>query len=425
MTLAIIGGGLTGISLAISLKQRGIPFTLYESHSSFTEIGAGINLGPSALRSFGLMSASLGDKILGLATRNPSPDEETWMYLRYGAASGEHADGEVLEELKAPPTGNLTFHRKELLALLAEEIRGADVRFGKKFVRYTQDDEGVKIEFEDGTVERAGLVIGCDGIHSRVRRAMFGVESRLSRPSYNNAGCYRAVIPVEKAVDAIGEFARRSQIFLGPAGYFIMYPVSEGKFVNCGAWPGRREGDWEGTEWVKHDQHDRLREDFKDWGENVKQLIALFPHNIDFWASYQHLHQPDRFWDGRILLIGDAAHAMPPHQGAGAAQGVEDAYVLAEVLAELDRHSGRRASVEAALQAFEEVRIPRFSEVHRFSFEAGPRWFDFFNLELKGKELLEWKKITNTRLQWIWGIDMVDEANKAKNVFHELQSQHS
>lgn len=418
--IAIIGGGLTGLSLAISLKHRSIPFTLYESHSSFTEIGAGINLGPSALRSLRLIDSALGDKVYALATRNPSPDEETWMYFRYGAASGKHSDGEVLEELKAPPTGNLSFHRKELLGLLAREIEGEDVKFGRKFVGYVQDEEDVSIEFEDGSVERAAIVIGCDGIHSRVRRAMFGSESVLSRPSYAHAGCYRAVIPVEEAVAAIGEFARRSQVFYGPGGYIIMYPVSEGKFVNCGAWPGRKERDWEGAEWVKHDQYGQLVEDFKDWGENVHKLLALFPKDVSFWASFQHVEQPDHFRDGRILLIGDGAHAMPPHQGAGAAQGVEDALILAEVLAELHQGSIGKSSVDAAFRAFETVRIPRFSEVHRFSSEAGSRWFDFFGLELEGKELADWNRITKQRLEWIWGIDMAREAEKAKQIMREL-----
>jgi salicylate hydroxylase len=420
--VAIIGGGLCGISLAIALKVRNVPFTLYESRGSFTEIGAGINLGPSALRALRLIDPSLGEKVHALATRNPPPDENTWMYFRYGAASGNHQDGELIEEMKAPPTGNLSVHRQELLQVLANDMGVKHARFNKKFVGYTQSDEGVSMKFADGSVELASIVIGCDGIHSRVRTAMFGKDSIVSRPSYGFSGCYRAVLPMDKAVAAIGESARRSQVFLGPKGYLIHYPVNDGKFVNCGAWPGMASGDWDTEEWVKHNQHQEFVKDFEGWGEGVKKLLDLFPHDVSFWAMHQHIHQPEHFQDGRVLLIGDGAHAMPPHQGSGAAQAVEDAYVLAEVLAELDQNLARAGTVEAALHSVEEVRKPRFTKVHRYSSEAGSRWFDFLDLKLEGSALEEWKRVTRERLEWIWGFDMAGEAEKAKSLVHKLAS---
>lgn len=420
--IAIIGGGLCGISLGIALKTRSIPFTLYESRNSFTEIGAGINFGPSALRSLHLINPSLGAKVYGLATRNPAPDEEVWMDIRYGAEWEGHEDGEVLEVLRAPPTGNITVHRQELLEVLAEEMGVGNVRFVKKFVGYRQDVEGLRIEFADGSLESASVVIGCDGIHSKVRAAMFGSGSVVAKPGYNYTGCYRAVVPIEKAVEAIGEDARRSQVVLGPRGYVIMYPVSGGRFVNCGAWPGEKEEDWEGEEWVKNHQHDQFVEDFKDWGNRIKKILDLFSKDVQFWASFQHIHQPERFQDGRVLLIGDGAHAMTPHQGAGAAQAVEDAYVLAEVLAELNKAPSGKVAVEAALQAVDEVRKPRFSKVQRYSSEAGPRWHNFFNSKLEGDDLEEWKRVTKERLEWIWGVDLVGEAEKAKAIMREMIS---
>lgn len=417
--VAIIGGGLCGLALAIALKTRSIPFTLYESRASFTEIGAGINLGPSALQSLRMIDPTLGEKVYALATRNPAPDEETWMYLRYGASDGKHADGELIDELTAPPTGNLTLHRQELLKLLADRVGNESVKFGKKFAGYKQHEGGLSVEFEDGSVERASIVIGCDGIHSRVRAAMFGKENVVSQPSFGYEGCYRGMIPMEKAVAAIGETARRSQILLGPRGAVIMYPISGGKFLNCGAWPGKMSREWDSNTWVLPNQHAQFMQDFNDWGPTFKKLMELFPEDVSYWASYQHLNQPENFRDGRVLLIGDGAHAMPPHLGSGAAQAVEDACVLAEVFEELYRGPTERVQVEAALSAVEEVRKPRFLKVHQLSNEAGPRWFNFFNLKLEGDDLKEWKQLTRDRLNWIWGIDMAGQAEEAKQIMHE------
>lgn len=417
--IAIVGGGLCGVALAVSLQARNISFTLYESRPSFTEIGAGINLGPSALRALRLISPPLGDKVYSLATRNPVPEENTWMDFYYGAPAENRKDGEILMKLHAPPTGNLSVHRQEFLATLAEDVKVENVKFGKKFVGYTKDDQGVEMEFADGSKERASIVIGCDGIHSKVRAAMFGQDSIFSKPSYANAGCYRAVVPMEKALGALGESARHSQVILGPRGYLVMYPVSGGKFMNCGAWPGEKGPEW-GDEWVKPNQYAQFVEDFKDWGERAKKVLDCFAKDVNFWGSYQHIHQPEHFQDGRVLLIGDGAHAMPPHQGSGAAQAAEDAYIVAEVLAELDRGSITKGTVEAALRAIEEVRKPRFSRVHHFSSDSGPRFFNFFNLRLAGEELDQWEKVTKDRLEEIWGIDLIGEAEKAKQIMQKL-----
>lgn len=265
--IAIIGGGLGGISLGIALSRRinknkstnkNLPFTftLYESRSSFTEIGAGINLGPQAVRTFRYIDPLLGEKVYALTTRNPSPNEEVWVDLRWGGSDGistttttagdgeeggkgnKRVDGEVFHRILAPPTGNMTVHRREILGLLAEEMGEENVKFGKKLEKWEQQgpaEDDVVLKFADGTEERASVVVGCDGIHSNVRACMFSGDDggkKLSKAVFSQSGCYRAVVPMEKAIEKVGEEARLSTIMLTPGGYMITYPVCIAHFFS-------------------------------------------------------------------------------------------------------------------------------------------------------------------------------------------------
>ncbi|KAK4617800.1 6-methylsalicylic acid decarboxylase atA [Fulvia fulva] len=417
--VAIVGGGLGGIALGIALKTRNIPFNLYESRGSFTEIGAGINLGPNGYRALRLIDPSLGDKIFILATRNPAPHEHLWMIFRRGAEINGHEDGEVLLELTAPPTGTMTLHRQELLAGLAETMGTENAKFNKKLVGYEQDEEGVVMKFADGTEERASVLVGCDGVHSRVRARMFGEDNPVTKASFTGSGAYRAVVPMEKAIEAWGESARFAQVTLGPGGYFIYYPVNGGKFVNCGAWI-RKNGTWDHAEWVVPNQGEQFKQDLKDWGPRIHSMLKHYDPNQDFWACFEHGHQPDHFHEGRVILIGDGAHAMPPHQGQGASQAVEDAYVLAEVLASIDDGDLSNRTIEAGLRAVSETRTPRSSKVHAYSSHAGLNWYSFHENSLNAAEQKEWTEGVRERLRYIWDVDLEKHAEDAKQLYRIL-----
>lgn len=422
-SVAIVGGGLGGISLGIALKRRGVPFTLYERGKSFTEIGAGINLGPAGVQTLRLIDPSLGDKVYKLATRNPVPNENVWMDLRYGAAWEGHEDGEVFHRIMAPPTGNMTFHRQEILALLAEEMGVENARFNKRLQSYEQTEDHVDLKFSDGTSETASILVGCDGIHSKVRSCMFGAENPLSKPVFSQSGCYRAVIPIEKAIEAVGDSARHSTLTLTPGGYLITYPVSGGTKMNCGAWTTRPGQEWNRPEWILPNQGIPFKEDFKAWGPRAHKILALFDQDPAFWATFQHVEHPESFVDGLVILIGDGAHSMPPHQGAGAGQALEDAYVLAEALA----HIGKRDDIPArdlrvALKAVEKIRVPRFTTVHRYSTEGKDRFFGLWERKLEGEALQEWIIETERRLKWIRDYDMAADAAKVKALIDEQLS---
>lgn len=320
----------------------------------------------------------------------------------------------------APPTGTMTMHRQEFLAALAEEMGIENARFEKKLAGFENVRDGVMMRFADGTEEWASVMVGCDGIHSRVRKEMFGEGNPVSKAHFNHDGAYRAVIPIEKAVEAMGESGRTVQCMLGPNGYFIMYPVNGGKNVNCGAWI-RKDGPWEREEWLAPDQGEQFREDMKDWGERVHRVMEHFDPSPTFWAQHQHAKQPESFQQRRVILIGDGAHSMPPHNGAGASQAAEDAYILSEVLSCLvEKGEPDDEAVKAAFTAFEDIRRPRIDRTQRQSVSTGPEWYGVHERKMEGPELEEMIRSMHARFEWLWGLDIEGEAMKAKDRMRQL-----
>jgi salicylate hydroxylase len=232
--VAIVGGGLCGLALATALKHRGISFKVYETRSSFTELGAGINVGPNAYTAFQLIDTELGDAFVKIASRNPPGKEDVYLDLRLGKATGGYAEGEVLTSLMAPPTGNMTIGRDALLALLSEMaglkngVQTDNASFNKKLVGYEDSVEGgVMLKFEDGSSERASILVACDGIHSAVRRIMLGDQDPSAKARYSDCGAYRAILPTKELEEILGkERARSSQAIVGPGGYVIYYPTT-------------------------------------------------------------------------------------------------------------------------------------------------------------------------------------------------------
>lgn len=143
--VAIVGGGLCGLALAVALTYRKIPFRLYESRGSFTEIGAGINLGLNAIRAFDCVDPELGEAVRRMCTRNPPPNADLWMQIRFGAATKQNKDYDLIQNLKAPPVGNMTARRNELLQLLADRCPTENVSFNKRFSHFVQTDSEVTL----------------------------------------------------------------------------------------------------------------------------------------------------------------------------------------------------------------------------------------------------------------------------------------
>lgn len=450
--VAIVGGGLCGLALAVALERRGVAYTIHERQAAFAEIGAGLNVAPNAVAALDLVRPGLGAAVLALASRN-APDPDVWMLNRLGAPTARFPDAHVVARIRAPGVGHAAVGRYELLGLLASQIDGDKrARFGRQLVRVVQrpDDDvdhahdhhdggggggpsphgrAVTLVFEDGTTDEADVVIGCDGIHSAVRRTL--LRDPEADAKFTGIAGYRAVFPMDKLVEAVGlDIAGSSCIFSGPGGYSTLYSIEGGAKVNVGMW--RRKEEYrerlaaQDQSWVMRDQKEAMLEDFKDWGPTTHKIMDLMGDATQLWTSHHHDKELDSCFDGRICVIGDAAHAMGPHQGQGASQAMEDAYVMAEVLAQINvpeaENIALSARAEAAFRAWEMVRKPQFEWVARASHEGFGWWADLWRPDLTEQDVDERSLDANARFSRLWNSNVGRQGEVARSAtLHALK----
>jgi salicylate hydroxylase len=296
---------------------------------------------------------------LGLARKLPAFAvrlEAAWEFRRWkdGRVLFVQPMGEECEQLYGAPC--YVAHRADLLALLQQDLPAQALRLSQRCVEVTQDADQAELTFVGSTGRKttvtADVVIGADGIHSVVRQAVAPkIDARFS-----GLCAFRCLVPAEKAP----EMALRpvQTLWLGPGRHFVHYPISGGWLVNVVAIvPG---GAWRTESWTADGEISDLIAEFDGWDDRLHQLI-ISASSTKRWAMYDR-DPLERWTAGRISLLGDAAHAMLPFFAQGAAQAIEDAFVLAGCLRRADR-----GSVQHALQHYEEIRRPRTSEVQVMS----------------------------------------------------------
>lgn len=363
--VAIIGAGITGINLALGLQVRGVKFTLYERAAGFREIGAGIGFSPNAERAMEILDPAVRAAFKRVA--NPNGED----YFQW--VDGYKTD-ELLYKLHVGKDGFQGGLRSEILEEWAKMIRNPEeaVQFGKQLDTITENDkEGLLIRFTDGTTATADVVIGCDGIRSRVRQLLLGETNPASHPHYTAKYCFRALIPMEKAVAAVGEYKSHTRfMYNGRGAHLLTYPVGGNSVLNVLAvlsdskpWPDAARHMAVGSK-------QEVLDAFADWHSTVRNIVALMPEKMDKWAVFDMEEFPaPTYFKGRVALAGDAAHATGPHLGAGGGLGIEDALVLSSLLEavaqRVDSSGDRKALVEAALDAYNQVRYERTQAVVR------------------------------------------------------------
>jgi salicylate hydroxylase len=345
-----VGGGLGGLAAALFLRKAGLNATVYEQASELREVGAGIVVPPNMVRP--LAKLGLADKLQAFAVRL----EAAWEFRRWqdGHVLFVQPMGEQCERLYGAHC--YVAHRADLLTLFAQALPTQQLCLDHRCVEVSQ----VENEVELTVVSRAGhetkvasdVVIGADGIHSVIREAIAPkIDARFS-----GLCVFRCLVPAEKAPD----MALRpvQTLWLGPGRHFVHYPICGGRLVNIVACVPA--GDWRAESWTAEGQITDLIKEFVGWDNRVHELITS-ASDTKRWALYDRLPL-DHWTEGRITLLGDAAHAMLPFFAQGAAQAIEDAAVLAACLRSADQ-----GSVPQALRRYEEVRRPRASQVQLMS----------------------------------------------------------
>lgn len=340
----IVGGGFSGLSAAIELRKRGIAVDLVEISPDWSNYGAGISIGGATLRAFGQLGVLEPFLAKGYACDGVdifSPQGMLVAQLATPRIAGDDVPG------------NAAVMRPVLAKILADAAvaAGTEVRLGCTVISLQQDEGSVDVEFTDGSRRRYDLVIGADGLHSRMRERLL---PDAPKPRYSGQGVWRAVLP--RPADIV-----RTMLWVGEKVKVGLNPVSQDEmylFVN---------EDRPVNDFVPPEQFlARLRQLLAPFSvQTLRQASAqLNEKSLVVFRPLEGLLLTQPWHCGRVVLIGDAVHATTPHLASGAGIGIEDAIVLADELA-------RAPNLSAALQQFEQRRWGRCSMVVQNSARLG------------------------------------------------------
>ena len=333
----MIGGGIGGLTAALSLRQAGFETDLYEQSPALTHIGGGINMGPNAARV--LIRLGLGEGLLRKGVRPASTHQRRW------------DDGRTLqraplnpqcEELYGAP--HITIHRADLLDVISSGLPPEHIHLGHRLLAFSDNGDHVEAWFDNGARITADILVGADGIHSTVRAILFGEEA----PKFAGCVAYRGLVPVERLADVQLELG--SQSWVGPGGHLVHYFVSHGQLLNFVGWTEHDE--WNREDWTDRATVERALAAFEGWHPQIRHIIAAADECF-IWALFDRDPLP-RWSVGRATLLGDACHPMYPFMGQGAAQAIEDGAALAACL----RAAGD-ADPAGTLRDYERIRLPR------------------------------------------------------------------
>lgn len=346
--LIIAGGGIGGLTAALCLAKRDWSVLVLEQGREFTTAGAGIQLSPNCsrvLHDLGLESALRASAFL--------PEGTQFRHWRKGQVITESMLGSSVAQRYGAPYYHI--HRGDLLNVLLAAARAhsnIELRTAAQVTGCTvQDDGTVQVQVNDQSESAAGL-IGADGIHSQVRRTLWGDQ----HPTFTGNVAWRMLVPVSKLPKDM--VRPMSTVWWGPGKHFVHYYVRGGDYVNC-VCVVEKSG-WQVESWTEPGDLAELQQDFAGWHPHVVELInQADASELYKWALFDR--PPMAQWGkGCITLLGDACHPTLPFMAQGAAMAIEDAAVLAACL-------NQTPAVAEAMQHYEDLRRDRTAGIQRGS----------------------------------------------------------
>ena len=384
----VAGGGIGGLACALALGRAGVPVTVLEQAQAFGEIGAGIQLGPNAMRvlsDWGVADAlqehaSFPDE---LRVRS-AHDGRLLGHMRLGASALAHYGHPYASVHRAD------LHRVLLSALLAGAP--ASLSLNARMQDFALQDDAVSVRLESGQVIEGEALVGCDGLWSRVRTGLLGPEP----PRLTGHLAYRGMIPADRLPRALA--SNTVNAWLGPRMHVVHYPIRQGRWFNVVAVVQGRVGQGHAGSDPRQWSQDALTADLQramgPLGGDLQALIDAVP-SWTLWSLHDRppMTGPHEHARGRVALLGDAAHPLRPYLAQGAAMALEDAWTLGQLI---DRHQ-HPVDWPAVFERFARSRWQRNARVQARSLRNGRifharglvRWGRDAAMNLLGEKLMD------------------------------------
>ncbi|WP_395005530.1 FAD-dependent monooxygenase [Cypionkella sp.] len=383
--ITVLGAGIAGLSSALALARHGAQVTVREQADEIREVGAGLQISPNGARV--LMALGLGSQIKAAAMRADAVElrdgRDASLVLRLDLADLQ------------PDQPYYFLHRADLIAILAKAAQAAGVHIvlGQKVETVDLSGPRPILAMQHGAPCWADLLIGADGLHSAARAALNGVQT----PFFTGQVAWRALIPAEADAAPVAE------VHMGAGRHLVSYPLRGARLRNIVAVEERKS--WAAESWSQRDDPQALRRAFSGFSPKVRRWLDQVqePH---LWGLFRHPVAP--VWtkslpQGAVAILGDAAHPTLPFLAQGASMGLEDAWVLADLLA-------RKPQAEA-LAAYQATRAPRCARIvaaatgnaRAYHLSGLSRSLAHAGLRLGGKIA---PALPLQRFDWLYGFDV-------------------
>ncbi|WP_215545180.1 FAD-dependent monooxygenase [Amycolatopsis sp. CA-230715] len=350
--VAIVGAGIGGLAAAAALVRAGCAVEVYEQAPALREVGVGLHLGPNGSRL--LYRWGLGDRIRAVAS---TPEAMEVRHAGDGRVLVRQPMGDEWTEKFGAPYH--TVHRVDLHRILAAEVPSENVHLGRELVDFAEDADGVSLRFADGTTATADVLVGADGVHSRIRRAVAGPDV----PVFSGTSAFRGVLESSRLSGASGEVM---SMWVGGRARLLCYPVRGGDLTTFVVIVP--DESWDRESWSAAGDPADLAAALDGWPPAVSAITEV--REVRRWALYDR--EPLESWGGgRVTLLGDAAHPMLPHHGQGASQAIEDAVALARCVGDAAADGFTGTAAASALGRYEAVRRPHTTLVQTGSRGSG------------------------------------------------------
>ena len=394
MKVLIVGGGIGGLTAALSCAHFGHEVTVFEKSAILSDIGAGIQISPNAMKVF--RALGIETQISQNAFRPEAIEARMGVSGRniFSIPLANHAQN----KWNAP---YLHIHRADLIAALKtalEERQPNATQTNAEALGYSQSAAQAKLHLRGGRQIESDVIIGADGIKSAIRQVMHGADS----PKFTGNVAWRAVVDI----DALGDKAPKPTacIWMGAGRHCVTYRLRRGTLVNFVGVVER--ADWQEESWTQLGAKSDALSDFKGWHPTIAAILEAVDDTALYrWALFDR--QPLARWsDGRVALMGDAAHAMLPFLAQGAAMAIEDAWSVAASLSVSERE------IAQSLTAYQNTRLGRTSKVQA----ASRRNMKTFHHASGMKQLATYgpmwlagrltPQIVHGRMNWLYGYDV-------------------